>query len=83
MSNSIHFNINKQDKGELSMTDVEKEIYIEGLKRQVRSQHNPDVADKLCKRLDEAKKEADLCGHLYNTRQLSLQQIIQTLMHNY
>ena len=65
------------------MTDVEKELYIEGLKRQVRSQHTPDVADELCRNLDEAKKGADYCEYLYNTRQQSLQQIIQTLMHNY
>lgn len=65
------------------MTDAEKELYVEGLKRQVRSQYEPDVADELCKRLDEAKKGADYCEYLYNTRQQSLQQIIQNLTHNY
>ncbi|MBQ9636340.1 MAG: hypothetical protein IJV36_00395 [Prevotella sp.] len=65
------------------MTDVEKELYVEGLKRQVRGQYKPDVADELCKRLDEAKKGADYCEYLYNTQQQLLQQIIQTLMHNY
>ena len=61
------------------MTDVEKEIFVEGLKRQVRSQYKPDVANKLCKKLDEAKKRADFCEYLYNTRQLSLEQLIKLL----
>ena len=65
------------------MTDAEKEAFIESKKRQFRNMYTSDVADELCRKLDEAKKEADLCEHLYNTRQLSLQQIIQTLMHNY
>lgn len=48
------------------MTDVEKEIFVEGLKRQVRSQHTPEVADELCRRLDEAKKGADTLEQLFN-----------------
>ena len=51
------------------MTDVEKEVFVEGLKRQVRSQHTPEVADELCRRLDEAKKGADALEQLFNTVQ--------------
>ncbi len=61
------------------MTDTEKEIYVERLKRQVRNRYTPDVADELCKRLDVAKKGADVLEHLYNQRQLSLEQIIKLL----
>ena len=54
------------------MTDAEKEMYIEGLKRQVRSQHTPEVAEELCRRLDEAKKGADSLEQLFNKIQTAL-----------
>lgn len=53
------------------MTDVEKEMIVENLKRQIRSQHTPDVADELCRRLDEAKKGADTLEQFFNTVQTS------------
>lgn len=61
------------------MTDTEKEIYVERLKRQVRNSFPQDVADEQCRKLDEAKKGADVLEHLYNQRQLSLEQIIKLL----
>ena len=61
------------------MTDVEKEIFVESLKRQVRSQHTPEVADELCRRLDEAKKGADTLEQLYNQQHLSLEQLINII----
>ena len=57
------------------MTDVEKELFVEGLKRQIRM-YTPDVADELCRKLDEAKKGADALEQLYNQQQLSLEQLI-------
>lgn len=48
------------------MTDLEKEMLIERLKRQIRNRHTPDVADEMCRRLDEAKKGADILEQLYN-----------------
>jgi hypothetical protein len=48
------------------MTDAEKELFIESKKRQIRNMHTPDVADELCKKLDEAKKGADVLEQLYN-----------------
>lgn len=61
------------------MTDTEKEIYVERLKRQVRNSYPQDVADELCKRLDVAKKGADVLEQLYNQQQLSLEQLINLL----
>lgn len=61
------------------MTDAEKEMYIEGLKRQIRSQHTPDVAEEMCRRLDEAKKGADTLEQWYNQQQQSLEQLIKLL----
>lgn len=54
-------------------------MFVEGLKRQIRSQHAPDVADELCRRLDEAKKGADILEQLYNQQQQSLEQLIKLL----
>jgi len=48
------------------MTDAEKELFIESKKRQFRNMYTPDVADELCKKLDEAKKGADVLEQLYN-----------------
>jgi hypothetical protein len=48
------------------MTDAEKELYVENLKRQVRNHYTPNVADELCKKLDIAKKEADVLEQLFN-----------------
>ena len=61
------------------MTDAEKELYIKDLKKQVRNRYTPDVADELCKRLDVAKKGADIMEQLYNQQQLSLEQLINLL----
>lgn len=51
------------------MTDAEKEIFVENLKRQVRNHYTPNVADDICKRLDVAKKEADIMELLYKQLQ--------------
>ena len=61
------------------MTDAEKELYIKDLKKQVRNRYTPNVADELCKRLDVAKKGADVLEQLYNQQQLSLEQLINLL----
>lgn len=66
------------------MTDAEKELYVENLKRQVRNRYTPDVADDLCRKLDEAKKGADLLEQLYNQQPFyqqpfSLEQLIKLL----
>ena len=61
------------------MTDAEKEIIIENKKRQIRNQYTPEVAEELCRRLDEAKKGADALEQLYNQQQLSLEQLINLL----
>lgn len=55
------------------MTDAEKEMIIEVKKRQIRSLYRKDVADELCRRLDEAKKGADALEQLYNQQQLSIE----------
>lgn len=61
------------------MTDAEKEMFIESKKRQFRNMYPQDVADELCRRLDEAKKGADVLEQLYNQKQLSLEQLINLL----
>ena len=61
------------------MTDTEKEVYIENLKRQVRNRYTPDVADELCNRLDIAKKEADVLEQMYNQQLQSINQLIKLL----
>lgn len=61
------------------MTDAEKEIIIENKKRQIRNLYKADVADELCRKLDEAKKGADIMEQLYNQQQLSLEQLINLL----
>lgn len=61
------------------MTDAEKEIYVERLKRQVRNRYPQDVADEQCRKLDEAKKKADVLEQLYNQQLLSLEQLIKLL----
>lgn len=48
------------------MTDAEKELLIESKKKQFRNMYPQDVADELCRRLDEAKKGADALELLYN-----------------
>lgn len=54
------------------MTDTEKEIYVERLKRQIRNMYPQDVADEQCRKLDEAKKKADIVEQLYNAIQKTL-----------
>ena len=49
------------------MTDAEKEMFIESKKRQFRNMYTPDVADELCRKLDEAKKGANALEQLFNT----------------
>ena len=61
------------------MTDAEKELYIKDLKKQVRNRYTPDVADEQCRKLDEAKKKADIVEQLYNQQLLSLEQLIKLL----
>lgn len=61
------------------MTEAEKEMFIESLKNQIRNMFPQNVADKLCKKLDEAKKGADTLELLYNQRQKSLEQLIKLL----
>lgn len=61
------------------MTDAEKELFIESKKRQFRNMYTPNVADELCKKLDEAKKGADVLEQLYNQQQLSLERLIELL----
>lgn len=61
------------------MTDAEKEMFIESKKRQFRNMYPQDVADELCRRLDEVKKGADVLEQLYNQKQLSLEQLINLL----
>lgn len=61
------------------MTDEEKEIFVENLKRQVRNRYTPNVAADLCKRLDVAKKEADIMEHLYKQQQQYIKQLIKFL----
>ena len=56
-----------------------KEIIIENKKRQIRNQYTPEVAEELCRRLDEAKKGADALEQLYNQQQLSLEHLIKLL----
>lgn len=51
------------------MTDVEKEMFIESKKMQFRNMYTTDVADELCRKLDEAKKGADALEQLFNTVQ--------------
>lgn len=53
------------------MTDAEKEMFIEIKKRQFHNMYTPDIADELCRKLDEAKKGADTLVQLYNTLQQS------------
>jgi len=55
-----------------TMTDAEKEMFIESKKRQIRNMYTPDVADALCRKLDEAKKGADTLEQLFNTLQKPL-----------
>lgn len=54
------------------MTDTEKELFIESKKRLFRNMYTPDVADELCRKLDEAKKGADVMEQLYNAIQKTL-----------
>lgn len=54
------------------MTDAEKEMFIESKKRQFRNMYTPDVAEELCRRLDEAKKGADTLEQLINAVQTTL-----------
>lgn len=61
------------------MTDAEKEAFIESKKRLFRNMYTPGVADELCRRLDKAKKEADVLQQLYDQKQLSLEQILRLL----
>jgi hypothetical protein len=61
------------------MTDAEKEMIIESKKRQFRNMYPQDVADELCRRLDEAKKCADIMEQLYNQQQQSSEQLIKLL----
>lgn len=61
------------------MTDAEKELYVENLKMQVRNCYTPDVVDELCRKLDIAKKGADVLEQLCNQHQLSLEQILRLL----
>lgn len=61
------------------MTDAEKELLIESKKKQVRNMYPQDVADELCRRLDIAKKEANVLEQLYNQQQFSLVQLIKIL----
>lgn len=61
------------------MTDTEKYIYVERLKRQIRNMYPQDVADEQCRKLDEAKKKADIVEQLYNQQLLSLEQLIKLL----
>jgi len=61
------------------MTDAEKTIYVEKLKRQIRKMYSQDIADEQCRKLDEAKKKADVMEQLYNQRQHSLEQLIKLL----
>ena len=58
------------------MTDAEKEMIIESKKRQFRNMYPQNVADNLCRKLDEVKKEADTLEQLNNQKQLSLEQLI-------
>ena len=58
------------------MTDTEKELFIESKKKLFRNMYTPDVADDLCRKLDEAKKGADLLEQLYNQQQFSLEQLV-------
>ena len=44
-------------------------IIVQRLKRQVHNMYLQDVADEQCRRLDEAKKKADVWEHLYNVIQ--------------
>ena len=48
------------------MTDAEKEMLIESKKMQFRNMYTPDVAEEMCRRLDEAKKGADALEQLFN-----------------
>lgn len=48
------------------MTDAEKEMFIESKKMQFRNMYTPDVAEEMCRRLDEAKKGADTLEQLFN-----------------
>ena len=61
------------------MTDAEKELYVENLKRQIRYRYTQNVADELCRRLDEAKKGADILEQLNNQQPFSLEQLIKLL----
>lgn len=61
------------------MTDAEKELYVKDLKRQVRNRYTPDVADDLCRKLDLAKKGADVLEQLYNQQKFSLEQLIKLI----
>lgn len=54
------------------MTDKEKNMFIESKKSQIRNIYPRDVADELCKRLDEAKNGADVVEQLYNAIQKTL-----------
>ena len=38
------------------MSDAEKEMYVESLKRQVRNRYKQDVADDLCRRLEMCQR---------------------------
>lgn len=63
------------------MSEEEKEIYIEGLKRQVRYRcSNIDMVDELCRKLDVAKKEADVFEKLFNLNQQSFLQFYQVFL---
>ena len=61
------------------MSDTEKEMYVESLKRQVRYHYKQDVADELCRRLDIAKEKADAFEKLLNLQQQSIDNIIRLL----
>ena len=54
------------------MTDAEKNVIIEIKKKQIRNMYPPDVADERCKKVDEAKKQADVLELLVNSIQETL-----------
>lgn len=48
------------------MTEAEKEMLIESEKRKFRNIYTSDVAEGMCRRLDEAEKGADALEQLFN-----------------
>lgn len=60
------------------MTETEKELFVHNLKKFFRNSYTKDVAEKMCERLDIAKKRADAFENVCNLYQHCCQQFEQS-----